>query len=72
MWNLKCGTNEPTYLQNRNRRTDRESRLVGVKVVVGGVGGTGSLGLVDANFDTYSGSAVGSRCAAQGTLSSLL
>ena len=37
-----------TYLQNRNRLTDMESRLA---VAEGeGVGWTGSLGLVDANY----------------------
>ena len=47
MWNLKFGTNEP--IQNRTRLTDIEHRL-GVAKGGGGVGWTGSLGLVDANY----------------------
>ena len=36
MWNLKYGTNEPIYLQNRNRLTDIEIRLVVAKARWGG------------------------------------
>ena len=47
MWNLKYGTNE-LFLQNRNRLTDTENRLVVVKGGRGkGLGRTGSLGLAD-------------------------
>ena len=49
MWNLKCGTKE-TYLQNRNRRTHIENRLIVAKWEDEGVGWMGSLGLVDANY----------------------
>ena len=50
MWKLKYGTNEPT-LQNRNRLTDMDNRLVIVCECVWeeeGMGWTGNLGLIDA------------------------
>ena len=43
------------YLQNRNRLTDIGNRLVVVKVEGEGVGGTGSLGWVDANYSIQNG-----------------
>ena len=49
MWNLIRGTNG-TYLQYTNRLTDMENRLVVPKGVREGVGWTGSLELVDANY----------------------
>ena len=48
MWELKYGTKEPTG--KTNRLTDIENRLVVAKGDDEGVGGTGSLGLVDANY----------------------
>ena len=41
---------EWTYLQNRNRLTDLEIRIVVAKAGGGGKGWTGSLGLVDTNY----------------------
>ena len=38
------------YLQNRNKLTDIENRLVVAKGEGEGEGWTGSLGLVDANY----------------------
>ena len=40
------------YLQERNKLMDLENRLVIVKREGKGLGGTGSLGLVDANYWT--------------------
>ena len=45
MWNLKYATNEPSY--KTERLTDIENRLVVARGKREGVGGTGSLGLVD-------------------------
>ena len=56
----------------QNRRTDTENRLVVVKGERGGVGWSGSLGLVGANYDISNGKARRSCCTAQGTLSGLL
>ena len=39
-----------TYVQNRNRLTDVESRLVVAEAEEEGVGWTGSGGLADANY----------------------
>ena len=39
-----------TYLQNRNRLTDIEKRLVGAKAGQVGEGWTGSLGVADTNY----------------------
>ena len=41
---------ERTYLQNRNRLTDIEKRLIVAKGEGEGVEWTGTLGLVDANY----------------------
>ena len=46
MWNLKYGTNET----NRNRLTGIKNRFVVTKEEGKGVGWTGSLGLVGANY----------------------
>ena len=43
MWNLKYGTDELNYLQNRNRLTEIENRLVVAEGEGEGVGWTGSL-----------------------------
>ena len=43
------------YLQNRNRLTDVENRLVAVKGKGVGVGWTESLGLVDENYYIQNG-----------------
>ena len=51
---------------------DMENRIVVAKGEEKGVGWTGSLGFVDANYDIENGSARRSCCPAQGTLSSLL
>ena len=59
MWNLKHGTNEPTYKtetktktkKNRNRLTDCWLRSdCGCQGAGGGEGWTGNLGLADANY----------------------
>ena len=42
-----------TYLQNRNRLTDMENRFMVAKGE--GVGWMGSLGSIDANYDTENG-----------------
>ena len=44
-----------TYLQNRNRPTNVENRLVVAKGEGKGLGWTGSSGLVDANYYTQNG-----------------
>ena len=49
MWNLKYDTNE-LYLQNRNRLTDIENRLVVAKGEGVGEGRTERLGPADANY----------------------
>ena len=48
MWNLKYGTNEATY--KTNRLTDIHNNLWLPKRRGEGMGWTGSLGLVDANY----------------------
>ena len=48
MWNLKYGTDKPTY--KTNRLTDIKDRLVVAKGEEERVGGTGSWRLVDANY----------------------
>ena len=45
-----------------------ENRLDVAKKKVEGVGWTGSLGLVDANYYIWSGQAMKSCCIAQGTI----
>ena len=54
MWNLIYGTNEPIY---RNKLMDLENRLVVAKGEGEGegVGWTGRLGLIDANYCIGSG-----------------
>ena len=48
MWNLKYGINEPVYRTETDSQREREQ----TEVVEGeGVGWTGSLRLVDANYD---------------------
>ena len=47
-WNLRYGTNET--IQNRNKLRDIENTLVVTKGEGEGVGWTGSLGWVDANY----------------------
>ena len=47
MWNLKMW-HKWTYLQNKNRLTDIESRLVAAKGVEGGM--DGCLGLANASY----------------------
>ena len=49
MWNLKYGTDEPLYRTETDSQT--ETRLVVAKEEGEGVGCTGSLGFVDANYD---------------------
>lgn len=53
-------------LSTEKKIMDMENRLVVAKREVEGVGGTGSLGLVDANYCTRSGYVMRSCCAAQG------
>ena len=48
MWNLKCGTNEPTTEQKQTHGHGEQT--CGCQEGEGG-GWTGSLGLVDANYD---------------------
>ena len=52
--------------------TDMENRLVVAKVEGEGVGWTGNLGLVDANYCIWSGLAMRSCCVTQGTISNFL
>lgn len=59
-------------MQNRSKLTDLENRPVVVEGEEEGVGGTGSLRLVDAHSGVESGWAMRSCCPAQGTLSGLL
>ena len=61
-----------TYLQKRNKLKDMENRLVVAKEEGEGVGRTGSLGLVDANYCIQSGKAMRFQCIAQGTISNHL
>ena len=49
MWNLKYGTNEPIYRTETDSR-DLKNTPVVAKGEEEGVGWTGSLGLVDANY----------------------
>ena len=51
---------------------DLENRLVVAKGEGEGVGGTGNLGVIDANYCLWSGYAMSSCCIAQGTISSHL
>ena len=54
MWNLKYGTNEPTYKTETDPQIWRtDLRLT--KGRGGGEGWTGSLGLVNANYYTQNG-----------------
>ena len=48
MWNLTYGTNAPSIIQKQI--TDMERRLVVARGSGEGVGWTGSLGLVDADY----------------------
>ena len=48
MWDLKYDTNEPIYKTETD--SDTENRLVVANGEEEGVGWTGSLGLVDANY----------------------
>ena len=48
IWNLKYGTNEPTYRTDTD--SDMEKRLVVAKGEGEGVKWMGSLGLADANY----------------------
>ena len=54
VWNLKCGTNEPIYKTETDSQIGRtDLRLPGRRGE--GVGWTGSLGLVDANYYILNG-----------------
>ena len=55
MWNLKYSTNEPIYKTETD--SDMDNRFVVSKGVEEGegMGRTGSLGLVDANYSIWSG-----------------
>ena len=70
MWNLKYGTNEPVYKTETD--TDIKNRLMVAKGEGKGVGWTGSLGLVDANYCIQNRQAMRSYCTAQGRISNLL
>ena len=59
-------------LSTEKKIMDLENRLVVAKREREGVGWTGSLGLVDANYSIWSGEAMRSCCIAQGTVSSHL
>ena len=52
----------------KNKLMDMENRLAVDKGKGEGVGWTGSLGLIDANYCFWSGEAMGSCCIAQGTI----
>ena len=60
MWNLKYGTNEPIYKAETD--SEMKSRLVVAGVRGEGVGWTGSLRLVDANYYIENGWAMRSYC----------
>ena len=49
MWNLKYGTNEPVYKTETDAQTQRTDLWL-PRGTGEGVGWTGSLGLVDANY----------------------
>ena len=49
MWDLKYGTNEPTYKTETDSQIWRTDLWL-PRVMREGVGWTGSLGLVDANY----------------------
>ena len=53
MWDLKYGTNEPIYKTETDSQTQRTDFLP--RVVGEGVGWSGSLGLVDANYYIQNG-----------------
>ena len=54
MWNLNCGTNEPTLKQKQTHR--RRDQTCGCQVGgEEGAGQTGSLGLVDASYYIQNG-----------------
>ena len=57
IWNLIYGKNEPTYRTYRKETNSRtqKNRLVVANGEGEGVGWTGSLGLVDANYCIWSG-----------------
>ena len=57
-------------LSTEKELLDLENRLVVAKGEGDGVGWTGSLGLIDANYCICSGYAMRSCCIAQGTISS--
>ena len=61
-------------LSTEKKLMDLENRLVVAKgeEEEEGVGWTGNLGLIDANYCIWCGLAVRSCCTAQGTISSLL
>ena len=48
---------------------DMENRLVAAKRDREGVGGTGNLGVIEANYSLWNGKAMGSCCIALGTMS---
>ena len=58
--------------RSRGRLMDMESRLVVVKGKGEGVGGIGSLGLIDADYCLWNELAMRSCCVALGTMSSHL
>ena len=70
MWNLIHGTTETFH---KKKIMDLENRPVVAKGEEEGVEWTGNLGLIDANYCIWSGSAMRSCCiAALGTVSSHL
>ena len=50
MWNLTYGTDEPVYRRETNSQTWRADLWMPRGRAGEGVGGTGSLGLIDANY----------------------
>ena len=65
IWNLIYGTKEPFH---RKEIMDLENRLVVAKGEAEGLGGTGSLGEIDAECCLQDGLAMGSCCVALGTM----
>ena len=59
-------------LSTEKKLIDLEKRLVVAKRVGEGVGWTGNLGLIDANYCLWNGLAMRSCCVALGTISSRL
>ena len=61
-----------TYLQNRNRLTDFENKLMATKEEGGGEGGIGGLRFAYSHCGIWNDWPIGTCCIAQGTLPNIL